>query len=212
MFEPATDRRPPRGRPVCGSPKDTSCRKRMRAICRETKDPMRWRELLEFRAAGVAAEVKRADGATRFAWGLSPDELDGGERVPSARGGDPEPTDVAASRANVKVIPKAADLAAEQIVADMCSAPDGILRARARLLGWLGAVGVLLHDLRQDTGATDNGHDADAYQTRLDAWQWAFTSAARASPADCDPLGASPGGSLPRLAWSGRDDATATLF
>ena len=78
------------------------------------------------------------------------------------------------------MIPQAADLAAEQIVADMCSAPDGILRARARLAGWLGAVGALLHDLRQETGATDNGDDA--YQTRLDAWQWAFTSAAARHP------------------------------
>ena len=39
---------------------------------------------------------------------------------------------------------------------------------------------MLLHDLRQDTGASDNGDDA--YQTRLDAWQWAFTSAAARHP------------------------------
>ena len=108
------------------------------------------------------------------------------------------------------MIPKAADLAAEQIVADMCSAPDGILRARARLSGWLGAVGALLHDLRQETGAADSGDDA--YQTRLDAWQWAFTSAAACHPQTRDPLGANPGGSLPGRAWSGRDYAAATLL
>ena len=178
MFEPATDRPSPAVWPpgvrIAGGyllPKADA------SDLRGTKDPMRWRELLEFRAAGVATEVNRAYGAAQLAWGLSPDKLGGGERdLPSARGGDLEPTDAADCRANVRVIPKAMDRAAEQIVADMCSAPDGILRARARLLGWLGAVGALLHDLQQGTGATDNGDDA--YQTRLDAWQWAFTSAA----------------------------------
>ena len=48
--------------------------------------------------------------------------------------------------ARAPVLPKAADLAAEQLVADLCGAPDGILAARARLSGWLGAVGALLHD------------------------------------------------------------------
>ena len=185
MFEPAKFE-PASGRPSPAWPPDVRIAggyllpKADASDLRATKDPMRWRELLEFRAAGVTAEVKRAYGAAQLAWGLPPDKLDGGERVPSARGGDPEPTDVAVSRANVRVIPQAADLAAEQVVADMCSAPDGILRARARLAGWLGAVGALLHDLRQDTGATDNGDDA--YQTRLDAWQWAFTSAAARHP------------------------------
>ena len=181
MFEPATEPPSTAWPPGARIAEEYFLPKADASDLRETKDPMRWRELLEFRAAGVAAEIKRAHGAAQSAWGLSPDKLDGGERdLPSARGGDLEPTDVAVSRANARVIPKAADLAAEQIVADMCSAPDGILRARARLVGWLGAVGVLLHDLRQDTGATDNGDDA--YQTRLDAWQWAFTSAAARHP------------------------------
>ena len=181
MFEPATEPPSTAWPPGARIAEEYFLPKADASDLRATKDPMRWRELLEFRAAGVAAEIKRAHGAAQSAWGLSPDKLDGGERdLPSALGGDLEPTDVAVSRANARVIPKAADLAAEQIVADMCSAPDGILRARARLSGWLGAVGVLLHDLRQDTGATDNGDDA--YQTRLDAWQWAFTSAAARHP------------------------------
>jgi hypothetical protein len=176
MFEAASDRPSPAWPPGVRIAEGCLLPKAAASDLRATKDPMRWRELLEFRAAGVTAEVKRAYGAAQLAWGLPPDKLDGGERVPSARGGDPEPTDLADSRANVGVIPQAADLAAEQIVADMCSAPDGILRARARLAGWLGAVGALLHDLRQEAGTGDSGDET--YQTRLDAWQWAFTSAA----------------------------------
>ena len=176
MFEAATDRPSPAWPPGVRIAEGCLLPKAAASDLRATKDPMRWRELLEFRAAGVTAEVKRAYGAAQLAWGLPPDKLDGGEHVPSARGGDPEPTDLADSRANVGVIPQAADLAAEQIVADMCSAPDGILRARARLAGWLGAVGALLHDLRQEAGTGDSGDET--YQTRLDAWQWAFTSAA----------------------------------
>ena len=181
MFELATDPPSPAWPPEVRIAEGYLLPKAEASDLRETKDPMRWRELLEFRAAGVAAEVKRVYGAAQVAWGLPPDDLDGGERDPSsALGGDLEPTDSAISRANFRVIPKAADLAAEQIVADVCSAPDGILRARARLSGWLGAVGALLHDLQQETGATAN--DDDAYQTRLDAWQWAFTSAAASHP------------------------------
>ena len=181
MFEPATEPPAPAWPPGVRITEGYFLPKADANDLRETKDPMRWRELLEFRAAGVAAEIKRAYGAAQFAWGLSPDRLDGVARdLPSAREGDLDPTDSAVSRANVRVISEAADLAAEQTVADMCSAPDGILRARARLLGWLGAVRVLLHDLQQDTGATDNGDDA--YQTRLDAWQWAFASAAARHP------------------------------
>ena len=41
-------------------------------------------------------------------------------------------------------------------------------------------MGALLNDLRQETGAGDSSDDA--YQTRLDAWQWAFTSAAARHP------------------------------
>jgi hypothetical protein len=181
MFKLATDRPSPAWLPGLQIAEGYLLPKADASDLRETKDPMRWRELLEFRAAGVAAEVKGAYGAAQVAWGLSPDRLDGEEPdLPSARGGDLEPRDLAVSRANVGVIPRAADLAAEQIVADMCSAPDGILAARARLLGWLGAVGALLHDLQQETGATDD--DDDAYQTRLDAWQWAFTTAAESHP------------------------------
>ena len=128
MFEPASDRPSPAWPPGVRIAEGCLLPKAAASDLRATKDPMHWRELLEFRAAGVTAEVKRAYGAAQLAWGLPPDKLDGGERVPFARGGDPEPTDVAVSRANVRVIPQAADLAAEQIVADMCSAPDGILR------------------------------------------------------------------------------------
>ena len=181
MFKLATDRPSPAWPPGVRIADGYLLPKAVASDLRETKDPMRWRERLEFRAAEVAAEVKRVYGAAQVAWGLSPDKLDGGEReLPSALGGDLEPTDIAISRVNARVIQKAADLAAEQIVADMCSAPDGILRARARLSGWLGAVGALLHDLQQETDATDT--NGEAYQTRLDAWQWAFTSAAASHP------------------------------
>ena len=181
MFKLATDRPSPAWPPGLRIADGYLLPKAVASDLRETKDPMRWRERLEFRAAEVAAEVKRGYGAAQVAWGLSPDKLDGEERdLPSALGGDLEPTDIAISRVNARVIQRAMGLAAEQIVADMCSAPDGILRARARLSGWLGAVGALLHDLQQETDATDT--NGEAYQTRLDAWRWAFTSAAASHP------------------------------
>lgn len=146
---------------------------------RETKDPLRWGEFLAFRAAGAAAEIKKAYRAAQVAWGLAADRLDGGARdLPSALGDDLAPAEGAVSHANVRMISKAADLAAEQIVADMCSAPDGILRARTRLSGWLGAVGALLRDLQPHIGAADD----DDYRLRLHAWQSAFTSTAARHP------------------------------
>ncbi len=66
-------------------------------------------------------------------------------------------------------------LAAEQVVADLCSAPDGILRARARLSSWRGAVGSLLRDLQRKTGDRDGG---EPYRSRLDAWQREYANAA----------------------------------
>ena len=95
MFEPATDRPSPAWPPGVRIAEGYLLPKADASDLRETKDPMRWRELLEFHAAGVAAEIKRAHGAAQSAWGLSPDQLGGGERDhSSALGGDLEPTDV----------------------------------------------------------------------------------------------------------------------
>ena len=132
MFTLATDRPSPAWPPGLRIADGYLLPKADASDLRETKDPMRWRERLEFRAAEVAAEIKRGYGAAQVAWGLSPDKLDSGEReLPSALGGDLEPTDIAISRVNTRVIQKATDLAAKQIVADMCAAPDGILRRAA---------------------------------------------------------------------------------
>jgi hypothetical protein len=181
LFELATDRPAPTWPPVVRIAEGCLLAKADASALRATKDPLHWLELLKSHVASVATDVKGTYQAAQVAWGLAPAGLDGRERdLPSALGDDLEPTEGAARRANVRGIPKAADLAAEQIVADMCSAPNGILRARARLSSWLDAVGALLHDLQPQTSATEDGDDA--YQTRLHAWQSAFTSAAASYP------------------------------
>lgn len=109
---------------------------------RKTKDPLRWRELLDNREAAAEEEVKGTQAASRDAAGP---------------------------------ISRAAELAAGQVVADLCSAPNGILAARARLAGWLGAVGSLLDDLQRKTGDRRGG---ELRQAKLDAWQREYASIA----------------------------------
>jgi hypothetical protein len=146
MFELATDQPSPGWPPELRVAEGYILPKALANDLRKTKDPLRWRELLESRAVEAAAEVEGV---------------------------------YAAGRGGAGPIPRAADLAAEQVVADLCSAPDGILRARARLAGWLGSVGSLLHDLQQKTGDRDGG---DPYQGELDAWQREYTNAAASYP------------------------------
>jgi hypothetical protein len=168
---------------------------------RKTRDPLHWRELLERRATEAAVDVNAVYGRAQVAWGLLSEKPEGSARdLPPALGrasstfqGDIEPAYAAAGRSGAGLIPKAVDLATEQVVADICSAPDGILRARARLSGWLAATGSLLRDLqsspvaasglreedhRWETGA---GNDGNSYQSRLDAWRWEYTSVAASS-------------------------------
>ena len=85
MFEPATDQPSPAWPPDVRIAEGYLLPKAGASDLRATKDPMRWRELLEFRAAGVAAEIKRAHGAAQSAWGLPPDQLGGGEHDHSLR-------------------------------------------------------------------------------------------------------------------------------
>ena len=209
LFEPAPDRPSPAWLPGVRIAEGYLLPAADARDLRATKDPARWRELLELRAATVAGEVKRAYGAAQAAWGLAPDRLDGGERdLPAAPAGDPEPADRAAGRAGAGVIPQAADLAAEQLVADLCGAPDGILAARARLSGWLGAVGALLHDLRQERDAADR-HDA-AVSGQAGRVAVGVHERCREPPADGDPLDAHPGGRLPGRIGPVSDTAAAT--
>ncbi|MCX7668473.1 MAG: hypothetical protein N2439_00175, partial [Anaerolineae bacterium] len=77
------------------------------ADLRTTQELRYWPDLLERRTAGIAAEIEEAYRAAQAAWGATAD--------------------------GCGVISKAVDLATTQIVADMCRAPDGLLRARARL-------------------------------------------------------------------------------
>ena len=72
--------RPPRGRPVCGSPKDTSCRKRMRAICARRRIRCAGGNSWSSVPQGSQPKSRGRYGAAQLAWGLSPDKLDGGER------------------------------------------------------------------------------------------------------------------------------------
>ena len=78
------------------------------------------------------------------------------------------------------MIQKAADLATAQIVADMTRAPDGILRARARLASWLDAAAALLRDLQPTLAVAEK--DEESYRARLHTWQSAFAHAVAQHP------------------------------
>ncbi len=143
--------------------------------------PQRWLERLQSCTAAIAAEIEEACAAAQAAWGLTTAGRPAEASNLLATGGEERlaPND-AISPAHPGVIPQAAALAARQIVADMRSAPDGILRARARLAGWLDAVTALLRDL-QPAIATADEEDED-YRARLYAWRSAFASAVAQRP------------------------------
>lgn len=139
---------------------------------RGARDPQQWAEHLQRHAAAVAARIEEAHQAAQRAWGLAADGRPDEPRGPSAPAGD--------DRAAAGLIQRAADLATEQIVADMTQAPDGILRARARLASWLDAVAALLRDLQPAIAAA--GQEEEAYRARLHAWQTAFARAVAQHP------------------------------
>ncbi|MEJ5200156.1 MAG: hypothetical protein WHX53_14655, partial [Anaerolineae bacterium] len=137
---------------------------------RATQELRYWPELLERRTVGVDAEIEEAARTAQATWGLTDDGSDAAARVPAAVAGE----DREAVMRN-SLISKALHLATEQIVADMCSAPDGILRARARLASWLAAVAALLRDLQ---AAMNDDRDDESHQARLHAWSLQFADVA----------------------------------
>jgi hypothetical protein len=179
LFEPATERPAFEWPPVVQIAEGRRLAQIDASDLRAARDPRRWLELLQGRAAAVAAEVEEASEAAQVAWGLAADSRE--PRGLTAAGGEGRtPSGEAISHAHPGVIPRATDLAIEQIVTEMRRAPDGILRARARLASWLDAVAALLRDLQPAIVAAEE--DDEAYRTRLYAWQSAFASAVASRP------------------------------
>ncbi len=144
---------------------------------RATQDLQHWPELLNRRMAGVVDESEHVCQAAQAEWGSAADRSDAASRDrPAALPEERRPTRVESPGVEIGVTPKAVNLAIEQIVADLCRAPDGILHARARLASWLDAVAALLHDL-QSAANGDEAND-ETHRARLHVWHLAFADAA----------------------------------
>jgi hypothetical protein len=147
---------------------------------RSAKELSHWQALLEAHLQKVAVELEQASVIAQEAWGFAASDPDAGETMsPGASGSNLAGAPATGLRSDSGLIPDAMLIASERILSDICSAPNGILGARARVAGWIREVEAVLLDLDREPLARE---PSDHRQRELEGWRREFAAAVANQP------------------------------
>jgi hypothetical protein len=145
-----------------------------------------WRALAEAQIRQVDSRIQRDIESRQFEqeWGLTYNEPTYHDNeLARALAWYAERTLTARYQNDRRTLPAALLTALHTTLDDICSAPNGILTARARLNGWIEQVDVLLSQQhQQETRAERRSFSADEVQQARLAWEQEFIRVAGASP------------------------------
>ncbi len=134
-------------------------------LLRTTREPQTWDQIISARTEEASRELEEAVEGARRAWGLAELETERSAPEESTGASDEE---WRARRTEAGFLPGILRLATERIVQDLVSAPNGLLRSRARISGWLHEVEQVLQELDRTRPQSE---PEERYRHVLARWQ-----------------------------------------